>query len=718
MILKSIRIENFKKIVDAEINLEKGVQLLVGENNAGKSSFIQGIVLGYQSLLRLYENERIKFKDDFIITQDLLNKIENIKNECEPLKEGLLELDKVILDLTEKKQHILNARIEGSEFTESQKDVFNQLQNFNNEKKLILEKISYLEQKKQPLDEQLSALSEDDTDLEVKTFVDRMEIKGRRGVSTDEFPFIVADYKSLFNVGLKLGSGNSRNSNFCTFNFDKDRYIKISASLIGKTFSVNILDCSYDITEEEFKQFLEKPIVLIPSFFSITVQEDRKYPARYTSLLKMGNYNHLFRNVLLDLKDQSPRDFEKLVHICKELFGVEDLNITFDPMKDEFIDASYYINSTANKRKMDVSTLGMGALQFIQVFAQVLSGRPSLILLDEPDAHLHANLQVRIIEELNKLAYEKEMSFVISTHSKDIINRMDYGKIIQLNSQGEVYSILEQRDIINLLEGLGATTEEILGVSFGKRLVLVEGIDDAEILPYFYIKLNSYANFNNKVKFVQMGGRSYVLENRLENFIGNDIFSANNFKKMAVIDRDFRSEELHNKDLEFLTNKGFLAIGWSRKEFENYFIDPPLLAKFLIDMRFSELESDILIEKIKEIINQVYEDEKLRITMQMALEMADAKRREVMKESNTVIKELGQTETLKYMNEAQEILKNTEIIDIVPGKEVLNRIRINFSNRPFSNQEFIKLIIDWITPSYLHEDLKFFIEQLNDFIEE
>ncbi|MGM1021511.1 MAG: AAA family ATPase [Bacillota bacterium] len=60
---QSVEIFNFKNIKEARIDFSYPMQLLVGTNNAGKTSLIQGILLGYQGLQKLFEEGRIPFND-------------------------------------------------------------------------------------------------------------------------------------------------------------------------------------------------------------------------------------------------------------------------------------------------------------------------------------------------------------------------------------------------------------------------------------------------------------------------------------------------------------------------------------------------------------------------------------------------------------------------------------------------------------------------------
>ena len=59
MKLKSVRIQRFKRITDASFDV-KGMNVLVGPNNSGKSTIVQGLHFGI-ALLQTLEAAKIKW---------------------------------------------------------------------------------------------------------------------------------------------------------------------------------------------------------------------------------------------------------------------------------------------------------------------------------------------------------------------------------------------------------------------------------------------------------------------------------------------------------------------------------------------------------------------------------------------------------------------------------------------------------------------------------
>ncbi|WP_164707103.1 AAA family ATPase, partial [Pseudomonas viridiflava] len=68
---------------------------------------------------------------------------------------------------------------------------------------------------------------------------------------------------------------------------------------------------------------------------------------------------------------------------------------------------------------LDMASTGM--LQIIQILAYACFYEPPLLLLDEPDAHLHADSQTRLHEALRYVVEETGTKILLATHSPQLI---------------------------------------------------------------------------------------------------------------------------------------------------------------------------------------------------------------------------------------------------------------------------------------------------------
>lgn len=618
LILKEIHVYNFKKITRAKIDMNNNLSILVGLNNAGKSSFIQGVVMGYQALFSLFKNQRIKY------------------------------------------------------------DIYGQVC-FDNPPSIRIEK----------------------------------------------FPFLLGNLSDLFNKNVR--SSMSKGLQLFRFEFDNDLYIEVNGRLVGEVFSVYIGDCSKGITKNSLKSFLDRPITLIPSFFNVVINEERKSPARYNSMLKTGNYNQLFRNILLDLKEKNKEDtceetknpqidkFYKLQQLVEKVFDIKDLDVEFVPEDHEYISATYKVEKSDGKsyERIDISTLGMGTLQFIQVVAQVLLGNPIIILLDEPDAHLHSKLQIQIINLFKEFSDDYDVKFIIATHSKDIINSVNPRNVLSFNDKSELVSIDGSGGFIDIMKNLGATTEEIIGLNIGKRIVIVEGEDDSLYIGKLCDKFKISENANyNLINYIPVGGRQNVLSNQIDRFL-TDINDLDDFYKVAVFDRDYRFNEQQTEDAEKLRKKGFVVIEWRKKELENYLLVPNRIAS-VINKRYPQ-KNIILSHQVEKIIEGVYIESKEDIIFEFEKIIELREKRKIEESTKDKYEEivLNKESQLKCRKEAREYVENQIKSDIVCGKEVLKRIRTDLILiKTPTKDEFVLDIISELDRMDLDDDVRRLLDVL------
>lgn len=106
---------------------------------------------------------------------------------------------------------------------------------------------------------------------------------------------------------------------------------------------------------------------------------------------------------------------------------------------------------------LDMASTGM--LQVIQIIAYACFYAPPLILLDEPDAHLHADSQARLYEALKSVATETKTRILFASHSPQLIQRLMYDSdagVAWMSEGAQVPVDDSQRPAIPILMTLGA----------------------------------------------------------------------------------------------------------------------------------------------------------------------------------------------------------------------------------------------------------------------
>ena len=106
---------------------------------------------------------------------------------------------------------------------------------------------------------------------------------------------------------------------------------------------------------------------------------------------------------------------------------------------------------------LDMASTGM--LQVIQIIAYTCFYAPPLLLLDEPDAHLHSDSQGRLYDALKGAAAATGTRILFASHSPQLIQRLMYDSdaaVVWMSDGAKVAVDAAQRPAIPILMTLGA----------------------------------------------------------------------------------------------------------------------------------------------------------------------------------------------------------------------------------------------------------------------
>lgn len=349
-------------------------------------------------------------------------------------------------------------------------------------------------------------------------------------------------------------------------------------------------------------------IAYLPPFAGITDRESRLSPAMRNRLIGQGLSGGVIRNSLYDihLSNQNKRqalkqgrtkiankDLAELREndaweiLQKTLFDIFSLKIEVTPFNDQYhsylkIECTagkvngYQFTKYKNFNARDIMVEGSGFLQWLSVYTLALSEEFNVILLDEPDAHLHTQLQKNLTERLEDITIKKGKQVLLATHSTELIRAYEPYKILSLsNSRGRYLS--SDDDKIGLLSGIGTMfSPKIHKLTEEKRLLIVEGVSDERFLKKIFEKLQLMWP-KNIVTWFWTGKSSerFQLYNQLKNEIPE-------LKAISIRDRDDDSDGSVDSNLKdkgtTYSDVNFQAMKWRRRHIENYFLDVSAIA--------------------------------------------------------------------------------------------------------------------------------------------
>ena len=304
---------------------------------------------------------------------------------------------------------------------------------------------------------------------------------------------------------------------------------------------------------------------------------------RIDVLLGQGQTGQVLRNLCLIVLKNSPDSWSRIVSLMKRLFSV-DLEDPIETSRGS-IDLFYHQENTRDA--LDISLAGHGLRQMLLIFAYLYSHPQSVLLIDEPDAHLEILRQKQIYILLRDIASENDSQVVLATHSEVILEEA-LDQNLTLLIDGKPNDLAAQSDIRNALKHFG--TRHYVRARQLRHVMYVEGGSDLDILREFARKLGHQVAeiwderinaFYVQDNFPDAEGVESQLE-RVEGGFGitpkKHFFALQSMvpelKGLAILDSDGRARS--DSD-----DRGLRTTYWKRYEIENYIVAPNVLASYL-----------------------------------------------------------------------------------------------------------------------------------------
>lgn len=248
------------------------------------------------------------------------------------------------------------------------------------------------------------------------------------------------DLASLFCDKIsRVGSSWDENSGAIIQIIDEyENRITLHLRDLFKNLNFKVLTASEELVTPEIQNY--EPLY-ISGFVGIHFQEERMFPATLEAKVSAGNINSIIRNIILDLKIHNPDKFKYLNTLLSAEFGFHIREINFHEDNDLYVISEYEETARGSGVSLDFSSCGSGIMQIMQIIAVILRYCPEktkIVLIDEPDAHLHSNLQVKFINILMEIQRKLDIQIILSTHSTAIIQNAEPEDVIPILAHAPV----------------------------------------------------------------------------------------------------------------------------------------------------------------------------------------------------------------------------------------------------------------------------------------
>jgi ABC-type cobalamin/Fe3+-siderophores transport system ATPase subunit len=302
-------------------------------------------------------------------------------------------------------------------------------------------------------------------------------------------------------------------------------------------------------------------IALLPPMSGLASEEAEVQPGRISVLLGEGQTAQVLRNLCFQVAQISKDSWNGIASEIKRTFGVDLDEPRRDPGRGT-IEISYRQNGI----ELDLPSAGRGLQQTLLLLAHLYANPGSVLLLDEPDAHLEILRQRQIYSLLSDTARRTGSQFIAASHSEILLNEAA-DKDVVVAFVGKPHRIDDRgSQVLKSLKEIGF--EQYYQAELRGFVLYLEGSTDLAILRAIAQKIDHPAAALLDSPFVHYVQNQPKL---VEHHFYGLREAKGDLKAVAVFDR-----------LEHGLPPSFAIphFVWAKREIENYLCLPEVLLRY------------------------------------------------------------------------------------------------------------------------------------------
>ena len=297
-------------------------------------------------------------------------------------------------------------------------------------------------------------------------------------------------------------------------------------------------------------------VAFLPPMSGLASNETRLDPGAINVRIGEGRTAEVLRNLCyqVSVEQQNGETWETLCKQIDKLFGVQ-------LEKPDYILERGEIAMRYKDRgiSLDLSSSGRGLQQTLLLLAYIAAHPGSVLLLDEPDAHLEILRQRQIYQTLTDLAREHNSQIVAASHSEVILNEAAERDVV-IAFLGKPHRIDDRGShLLKSLKEIGF--EHYYQAALKGWVLYLEGATDLAILKAFAEKLEHPVQ--------------EALESPFVEYVGNLPQKArHHFHALQEAKPDLVGFCLFDRlDRKLQDTSALREYAWKRREIENYVVD-------------------------------------------------------------------------------------------------------------------------------------------------
>ncbi len=336
--------------------------------------------------------------------------------------------------------------------------------------------------------------------------------------------------------------------------------------------------------------------IYAPGLAGIAKEERFQSAGVVRRVVARGDANLVLRNVLLMLKDAESKEvrdraerldkgnlnqedlqnwkgpWQRFQEGMRKLFENIEFEVKFDRDRDEHIEVFF---TRPGKPRLPIDAAGTSILQASQILAYITLFQPHVLILDEPDSHLHPNNQRTLCHLILELATEHGFIPLISTHSRHVLDAMRERSTVHWVSHGSKVDFNSLTTASMLME-IGALDSVDYFTSGAIKCLFATEDSSADSIKALHSLLSV-----NGFKLPETDIRGYSGCSKIDSAKVLRGFLADKAPQIQVVlhrDRDYMADDSAQKFESEIKKIGALPFLTTHSDAEGYFINAEHLA--------------------------------------------------------------------------------------------------------------------------------------------
>lgn len=393
--------------------------------------------------------------------------------------------------------------------------------------------------------------------------VDRVENKKTSTVGIDELDYLPSNNYKLLGHKSEWGNKAGTSSSDVTLKFERAQSVFTASCEMrsARNAGISITGSVPSELNEALRKKRKFFSAYIPGISGIPNKEEKKSRKVVLKACSYGDSNVILRNALLLLKQHDSQNITRIETWISDIAEPMKIAVAHDDDKD----LSISCNVTVGQDTRPVELIGTGYLQLIQIFSYVLLFEPGILLIDEPDIHLHPTVQEKLVKVLAKVARERQLRVLLTTHSPFVVRGAPPDANIYWVNDGKIES--KDRLQVELALGWGA---------FGKKIIVVSEDTNTDLLKKL---IEQWPGLDMFVTYFPGTGYKNITTPKQAAEIAAAL--GDKYKILVHRDRDSLTDDEVRKLKSTYSDKGATLWFPDLSDIEAYFCNPIFIKNFI-----------------------------------------------------------------------------------------------------------------------------------------